>query len=158
MNSIILIIAFFALMLFFNKNKLKRIIIKFAKPLLLGIMGILVIKYGISLITFIISAGAILLALTGKIDFILSKISWLEKLFPHVMRNNRDNSTHTPSNTSSKMSLHEAREILGVNENANHEQIKKAYYNLMLKNHPDQGGSKYFSAKINQAKDILLGR
>lgn len=50
----------------------------------------------------------------------------------------------------------EAMEILGLSENPSEEEIKEAYHRLMKKNHPDQDGSKYIAAKLNQAKEILL--
>jgi predicted membrane protein len=59
--------------------------------------------------------------------------------------------------TSSKMTKSEAREILGVAENADVRAIKKAFNQQMKKNHPDVGGSKYLAQKIIIAKKTLLG-
>ncbi len=58
--------------------------------------------------------------------------------------------------SASKMTRAEALDILGLEDGANAADIEAAYKTLIVKNHPDQGGSDWLAARLNEARDFLL--
>jgi hypothetical protein len=62
-----------------------------------------------------------------------------------------------PQTSSGTLNRAEALAILGLEDGASDDDISEAHRRLMQKLHPDRGGSDYLAAKLNQAKDYLLG-
>ncbi|XP_050228410.1 mitochondrial import inner membrane translocase subunit TIM14-3-like [Mercurialis annua] len=56
------------------------------------------------------------------------------------------------------MTRREAALILGIRESTPSDKVKEAHRRVMVANHPDAGGSHYLASKINEAKDMLLGK
>ena len=62
-----------------------------------------------------------------------------------------------PRGPSSDMTREEALAVLGLAQGASDDDIKAAHRRLIQRMHPDVGGSADLAARINRAKDVLLG-
>ena len=118
----------------------------------------------------ILGVGLVVLALAGRyglaapLGFIMA---WLLRLW-RVTREGNAGNTKTDKTGGKKskrsggkvgaspMSEAEARDVLGVDATASREEIEAAYRDLIVKNHPDHGGTDWIAAQLNQARDILL--
>ena len=56
------------------------------------------------------------------------------------------------------MTREEAYEVLGLQPGASEAEIRAAHHRLMRSAHPDSGGSDWLATRVNQARDVLLGR
>jgi hypothetical protein len=62
-----------------------------------------------------------------------------------------------PAAPGGSMTREEAFQVLGLKPGATEADIRAAYHRLMRAAHPDAGGSDWLAARINQARDVLLG-
>lgn len=57
-----------------------------------------------------------------------------------------------------EMTKREAALILGLRESAAADKVKDAHRKIMIANHPDSGGSSFIATKVNEAKEMMLGK
>ena len=62
-----------------------------------------------------------------------------------------------PRGPRTDMTREEALAVLGLGEGASEDDIRAAHRRLIQRMHPDVGGSADLAARINRAKDVLLG-
>ena len=70
----------------------------------------------------------------------------------------RRNAPARPEAASRRMSLAEARSILGVGPDATPAEVRAAHKRLIRRAHPDTGGTSGLAAQLNAARDRLLER
>lgn len=123
---------------------------------------------------YAIIGAILLLLLTGKLNVVFAlaavAVTYLFRLLPILLRyapqlhqlwlhyTNRSQDPPHQASGKGRMSKDEAYEILGLKLGATESDILAAHRRLMLKNHPDRGGSDYLAAKINLAKKTLLNK
>ena len=83
-----------------------------------------------------------------------NRAGWRE----YFAESNASASDDTRSNGTARDPVAEAYAVLGLEPGASDEEIKAAHRELMKGVHPDRGGSEFLAAKINEARDLLLGR
>lgn len=83
--------------------------------------------------------------------------AWLDRAWPDWRDAPQAEAPPSPPPSRAGMSVEEARDVLGVGPGASADDIRAAHRRLMLSNHPDHGGSTWIAARINQARDLLLG-
>ncbi len=117
--------------------------------------------------------GITLLLLVGKLNFIVAflgaALAFISRLLPMLWRylpqlqylwrttqKTKPKASVNPKTYNHAITTTEAYQILGLTTNATKDEVLQAHRKLMLKNHPDRGGSDYLAAQINQAKTKLL--
>ncbi len=120
----------------------------------------------------IILVGIVFLALTGRLAWAIAAVPalivWLMRLraahrafraFGSATGGSGGQAAgNSPQGAPGAMTVEEAWQVLGLEPGASRDEIKKTHRRLIAGLHPDRGGSDYLAAKINQAKDVLLGK
>lgn len=82
--------------------------------------------------------------------------SYLDRTYGDEWHDGGDEHTGA-SRSGGAMTRDEAWRVLGLAAGATEDEIRAAHRRLMKQAHPDHGGSDYLAAKINEAKEVLLG-
>jgi hypothetical protein len=106
---------------------------------------------------------ALMLILTGRGGFALGAIVmfgpllWQKWKAAQTSAGPKVGSAGPFGRASGPMTRDEAYQVLGLRPGASEVDIRDAHHRLMRGAHPDTGGSDWLAARINQARDILLG-
>jgi hypothetical protein len=87
--------------------------------------------------------------------------AWMDRRFGEAWRDAAAEAAgeeeEAPRAAGGPLTRADALAILGLREGATREEIREAHRRLMRAAHPDRGGSDWLAARINEARDVLLG-
>jgi hypothetical protein len=106
-----------------------------------------------------LALGALLL-LTGRGGIAIFALSLLGPLIWDRLRGALPGGIPgaTDKPRSGPMTVDEAYAVLGLSPGASEAEIRASHLRLMRAAHPDNGGSDWLASRINQARDVLLGK
>ena len=110
-------------------------------------------------IAVVLCSSLFVLAVTGRLPAAIALLSAVAPLAVGWWRARTQEEEEALSNFDphdAVVTREEALDILGLEEDANIDEVKIAYKALMRKVHPDNEGSQWMAAKLNQAKEILM--
>ena len=111
---------------------------------------------GVSLAVMLVITGRGFSALFSLV--MIAPLLWDIWLGPAIARRRAGTAGEArPRKPASGMSRAEAYAVLGLQPGASEMEIRAAYRRLMATAHPDKGGSDWIAARLNQARDVLLG-
>ena len=116
-----------------------------------GSVGFLLAMIAMGRASWIMGVIAALIAILSRASQLLVFFPMLKKIFSNKAKEEKV-STANPL----EMTREQAAEILGVDVNASHDEIRLAHKRLMQKIHPDRGGTEALAKQINQAKERLM--
>lgn len=104
---------------------------------------------------FILSIALLFMAVTGRLP---AAIALVLAIWPLALAwwKARHSTPKAKTAQTVQMTRSEAFDILGLTDTATAEEIEEAYKRLIVKVHPDQQGSDWMAAKLNEARDLLM--
>ncbi|HRQ61772.1 MAG TPA: DnaJ domain-containing protein [Alphaproteobacteria bacterium] len=103
-----------------------------------------------------VALGLLFLAATGRLPAALGLVAAILPFLPSLLKKRAAKAQPPATPTPAAMTREEALKILGLDDEADKKSIQSAYKALMKKLHPDQEGSEWLAAKLNEARDFLL--
>ena len=116
---------------------------------------------GLAILFAIAATGVLIFVLSGRFGFAAplgAFALWVMRayLLARQIKATGAGGQESPLASRGPMSRAEALDIFGLEEGASADEIEEAYKTLIMKNHPDQGGTDWLAARLNEARDTLL--
>lgn len=122
----------------------------------IGLVGVVIILAVTGRIHWLMAAAAAMIPLAKTLfALLLRSFPFLQVWLKHKEKNH---SGQPSSPNTTELTEDEALQILGLEPGASDDDIILAHKRLIQKLHPDRGGNDYLAAKLNAARDLLIGK